>query len=155
MRGKPDYQAQIYYSIDIESWIPEDHPLRAVKQRSDAVLSQMRGARWPDSRKRTRQPSPAPGATPPERQGLSGLAAHSEAGRGDHRLEQDDRRPPAQPARRSLEDRSASPHRERRVQPAPHREAGTPLSRLERVDTRKWSCQPVLETAPTPRNPRA
>ena len=42
MRGKPDYQSQIYYVIDIESWIPEDHPLRAVKRRADGVLSAMR-----------------------------------------------------------------------------------------------------------------
>jgi transposase len=42
MRGKPDYQSQIYYAIDIESWIGADHPLRGVKQRADAVLSAMR-----------------------------------------------------------------------------------------------------------------
>lgn len=42
MRGKPDYQSQIYYSIDIESWIPEDHALRGVKARTDAVLASMR-----------------------------------------------------------------------------------------------------------------
>lgn len=42
MRGKPDYQSQIYYSIDIESWIPEDHALRGVKARADAVLASMR-----------------------------------------------------------------------------------------------------------------
>ncbi|HUG38858.1 MAG TPA: IS5 family transposase [Longimicrobiales bacterium] len=42
MRGKPDYQSQIYYSIDIEAWIPEDHPLRGVKARAEAVLAAMR-----------------------------------------------------------------------------------------------------------------
>jgi transposase len=42
MRGKPDYQAQIYYPIDIESWIAADHPLRAVKRRADEVLGAMR-----------------------------------------------------------------------------------------------------------------
>lgn len=42
MRGKPDYQAQMYYSIDIESWIPQDHALRSVKARADAVLRSMR-----------------------------------------------------------------------------------------------------------------
>ena len=42
MRGMADYQSQIYYAIDIESWIPQDHPLRAVKQRADEVLSSMR-----------------------------------------------------------------------------------------------------------------
>jgi transposase len=41
MRGKPDYQSQIYYAIDIESWIPEAHPLRAVKRRADAILRSM------------------------------------------------------------------------------------------------------------------
>ncbi len=42
MRGKPDYQSQVYYAIDIESWIPVDHPLRGVKRRADEVLSSMR-----------------------------------------------------------------------------------------------------------------
>jgi len=42
MRGKPDYQSQVYYAIDIESWIESDHPLRAVKRRADEVLSSMR-----------------------------------------------------------------------------------------------------------------
>ncbi len=42
MRGKPDYQTQIYYPIDIESWIPEDHPLREVKRRADLALQAMR-----------------------------------------------------------------------------------------------------------------
>ncbi len=41
MRGKPDYQSQIYYAIDIESWIPDDHPLRAVKHRADEILRSM------------------------------------------------------------------------------------------------------------------
>jgi transposase len=42
MRGKPDYQSQVYYAIDIESWIAEDHPLRAVKRRADDVVKSMR-----------------------------------------------------------------------------------------------------------------
>jgi transposase len=42
MRGRPDYQSQIYYPIDIEGWIAADHPLRAVKRRADEVLSSMR-----------------------------------------------------------------------------------------------------------------
>jgi transposase len=42
MRGKPDYQSQVYYAIDIEAWIPVDHPLRGVKRRADEVLSSMR-----------------------------------------------------------------------------------------------------------------
>lgn len=41
MRGKPDYQSQIYYPIDIESWIAPGHPLRAVKRRADEVLRSM------------------------------------------------------------------------------------------------------------------
>ncbi len=42
MRGKPCYQTQIYYPIDIESWIPAEHPLREVKRRADLVLQSMR-----------------------------------------------------------------------------------------------------------------
>lgn len=42
MRGKPDYQAQIYYPIDIEAWIAADHPLRGVKARADEALKEMR-----------------------------------------------------------------------------------------------------------------
>lgn len=42
MRGTPDYQAQMYYTIDIESWIAADHPLRAVRRRTDEVLAAMR-----------------------------------------------------------------------------------------------------------------
>ena len=41
MRGKAEYQSQIYYVIDIESWIADDHPLRAVKRRVDGILSRM------------------------------------------------------------------------------------------------------------------
>lgn len=41
MRGNPDYQSQIYYAIDIESWIPAEHPLRAVKRRADRILRSM------------------------------------------------------------------------------------------------------------------
>jgi transposase len=42
VRGKPEYQSQVYYAIDIESWIEPDHPLRGVKARADAVLKSMR-----------------------------------------------------------------------------------------------------------------
>src|SRR5690606_15986335 len=42
VRGKPDYQSQVYYAIDIESWIEPDHPLRGVKGRADSVLKSMR-----------------------------------------------------------------------------------------------------------------
>jgi transposase len=41
MRGKSDHQGQVYYPIDIESWIPEEHPLRGVRRRADAVLASM------------------------------------------------------------------------------------------------------------------
>ena len=41
MRGKPDYQGQVWYPIDIEGWIAGEHPLRAVKRRADAVLASM------------------------------------------------------------------------------------------------------------------
>lgn len=41
MRGESHYQRQVYYPIDIESWIAEDHPLRAVRRRADAVLVSM------------------------------------------------------------------------------------------------------------------
>ena len=42
MRGKADYQSQVYYAIDIEAWIPEDHALRSIKARADGILSSMR-----------------------------------------------------------------------------------------------------------------
>ena len=42
MVGRPEPQAQIYFAIDIESWIEDDHPLRAVKKRMDEILRSMR-----------------------------------------------------------------------------------------------------------------
>jgi hypothetical protein len=42
MRGKADYQSHVYYAIDIEAWIPEDHPLRSIKARADGILGSMR-----------------------------------------------------------------------------------------------------------------
>ena len=42
MRGKTDYQSHVYYAIDIEAWIPENHPLRSIKARTDGILSSMR-----------------------------------------------------------------------------------------------------------------
>ena len=42
MFGRPEPQSQIYFAIDIESWIDDDHPLRAVKKRTDEILRSMR-----------------------------------------------------------------------------------------------------------------
>jgi transposase len=42
MFGRPEPQSQIYFAIDIESWIQPDHPLRGVKERADTVLRSMR-----------------------------------------------------------------------------------------------------------------
>lgn len=42
MFGRPEPQSQIYFAIDIESWIEADHPLRGVKQRTDEILRSMR-----------------------------------------------------------------------------------------------------------------
>jgi transposase len=42
MVGRPEPQSQIYFAIDIESWIEPEHPLRGVKQRVDEILRSMR-----------------------------------------------------------------------------------------------------------------
>lgn len=42
MIGRPEAQSQIYFAIDIESWIRRDHPLRMVKTHADAILRDMR-----------------------------------------------------------------------------------------------------------------
>lgn len=42
MFGRPEPQSQIYFAIDIESWIEADHPLRGVKQTTDEILRSMR-----------------------------------------------------------------------------------------------------------------
>lgn len=42
MFGRPESQSQIYFAIDIESWIEPDHPLRGVKRRVDEILRSMR-----------------------------------------------------------------------------------------------------------------
>jgi transposase len=42
MFGRPESQSQIYFAIDIESWIEPDHPLRGVKKRVDEILRSMR-----------------------------------------------------------------------------------------------------------------
>lgn len=41
MRGSPDAQHPLYYVIDVESLIPADHPLRAIKRRVDAELRRL------------------------------------------------------------------------------------------------------------------
>ena len=42
MRGQAEYQSQVYYAIDIEAWIPVDHPLRSIKARADGILWSLR-----------------------------------------------------------------------------------------------------------------
>jgi hypothetical protein len=42
MGGRPEPQAQIYFAIDIASWIDAAHPLRAVKKRTNEILRSMR-----------------------------------------------------------------------------------------------------------------
>lgn len=42
MFGRPEAQSQIYFAIDIESWIEPEHPLRGVKKRVDEILKTMR-----------------------------------------------------------------------------------------------------------------
>jgi transposase len=41
MRGRPDPQSQLFFTIDVESRIRPNHPLRPVKKRIDAVLRSM------------------------------------------------------------------------------------------------------------------
>ena len=41
MRGHGDSQQQLFYSIDVESRIRRDHPLRTVKRRVDRILAEM------------------------------------------------------------------------------------------------------------------
>ncbi|MCI0436265.1 MAG: IS5 family transposase [Gemmatimonadetes bacterium] len=42
MFGRPEPQSQIYFAIDIESWIDPEHPLRGVKRRVDEILKSLR-----------------------------------------------------------------------------------------------------------------
>ncbi|MGH7469249.1 MAG: IS5 family transposase [Longimicrobiales bacterium] len=42
MVGPPESQGQMYFAIDIESWIETDHPLRGVKALTDEILRSMR-----------------------------------------------------------------------------------------------------------------
>ena len=44
MRGRVDGQGAMFYVMDVEAMIPEDHPLRAIKRRADAELCRMREA---------------------------------------------------------------------------------------------------------------
>lgn len=41
MRGRPDAQPAMFLMINLEDKVPEDHPLRAVKQRCDRILRAM------------------------------------------------------------------------------------------------------------------
>jgi transposase len=43
MRGRKNSQAQFFYTIDVESRIRANHPLRPLKQRIDAILMEMDG----------------------------------------------------------------------------------------------------------------
>ena len=38
MRGRPDPQSQLFYTLDVESRIRANHPLRPLKRRVDAIL---------------------------------------------------------------------------------------------------------------------
>lgn len=41
MRGHVDRQQSMFVALDVESLVPEDHPLRAIKARCDAILRAM------------------------------------------------------------------------------------------------------------------
>ena len=41
MRGRIDRQGEIFHTFDLESLVPAGHPLRAIKNRADKVLSGM------------------------------------------------------------------------------------------------------------------
>lgn len=43
MRGRPDPQTQLFYTIDVESRIRANHPLRPLKQRVDVILRSLDG----------------------------------------------------------------------------------------------------------------
>ena len=43
MRGRGDSQQQLFFSIDVESRIRRDHPLRTIKVRVDRILAEMDG----------------------------------------------------------------------------------------------------------------
>lgn len=41
MRGMIDWQQEMFFSFNVEERIPQDHPLRAVKRKADAILQAM------------------------------------------------------------------------------------------------------------------
>ncbi|HUW82075.1 MAG TPA: hypothetical protein VMZ31_04665 [Phycisphaerae bacterium] len=41
MRGRVDYQDEIFHSFNLEEMIPTNHPLRAIKARVDGILTGM------------------------------------------------------------------------------------------------------------------
>ena len=43
MRGRVNGQPTFFLTMNLESDIPADHPLRAIKKRCDAILKEMRG----------------------------------------------------------------------------------------------------------------
>lgn len=44
MRGHTDRQGALFFTIDVEAMVPEDHPLRAIKVKVDAELRRLRPA---------------------------------------------------------------------------------------------------------------
>lgn len=44
MRGHTDPQGALFYTMDVEAMVPEDHPLRGIKRRVDAELGRLRPA---------------------------------------------------------------------------------------------------------------
>ena len=61
MRGRVDYQDEIFHSFNLEEMIPANHPLRAIKSRADGILTEM-SRRFGRAYGRTGRPS-----IPPER----------------------------------------------------------------------------------------
>ena len=61
MRGKKDPQPQLFYSINVESRIRKDHPLRGLKTRIDKILASLDGI-FSEAYGQTGRPS-----VPPER----------------------------------------------------------------------------------------
>ena len=41
MRGHIDHQTNLYVNINLEEWVPADHPLRAIKRMADDALASM------------------------------------------------------------------------------------------------------------------
>jgi transposase len=59
MRGQSDAQADLFHIFDLESLVPDDHPLRAIKQLADAQLQRMSPA-FAKAYSRTGRPSIPP-----------------------------------------------------------------------------------------------